>query len=105
MATVNVTAREVRFDGIANSSQLLPKVKGVEAPGGEFSGDAWQLRRAEWLACVERLATAFVAGNATVDPKPGACDYCHAISVCRVSDGGIDVTAELLPVEFEGVND
>jgi len=104
MATVNVTAREVRFDGIANSSHLLPKVRGVEGPSADFSGDVWQLRRSEWLACVERLASEFIAGRATVDPKPGACDYCHAVSVCRVSDRGIDVTAELLPVEFEGTD-
>jgi RecB family exonuclease len=104
MATVNVTAREVRFDGIASSSQLLPKVRGVEPPSGEFSGDAWELRRREWLACVERLASSFLAGRADVDPKMGACDYCHAVSVCRISDRGIDVAAELLPIEFEGEN-
>jgi hypothetical protein len=105
MATINVTAREVRFDGIASSGQLLPKVKGVEGPVGGGSGDAWQLRTREWMACVERLADSFLAGRAAVDPKPGACDYCHAVSVCRVSDRGIDVTAELLPLEFEGDND
>ena len=104
MATVNVTAREVRFDGIANSSRLLPKVKGVEPPGGDFSGDAWEFRRHEWLACIERLADSFLAGRADVDPKMGACDYCHAVSVCRISDRGIDVAAELLPIEFEGTD-
>jgi len=104
MATVNVTAREVRFDGIASSSQLLPKVKGVEPPGGDFSGDAWEIRRREWLACVERLASSFLAGRADVDPKMGACDYCHAVSVCRISDRGIDAAAELLPIEFEGTD-
>ena len=102
MATVNVTAREVRFDGIASSGQLLPKVRGVEAPVGAASGDAWELRRQEWMACIERLAESFLTGRAVVDPKPGACDWCHAVSVCRVSDGGIDVTAELLPLKFEG---
>jgi probable DNA repair protein len=105
MATVNVTAREVRFDGIANSGQLLPKVKGVEGPDGSGSGDAWQLRTREWMECIEQLANSFLAGRAIVDPKPGACDYCHAVSVCRVSDRGIDVTAELLPIEFEKSND
>jgi len=104
MATINVTAREVRFDGIASSSQLLPKVKGVEPPGGDFSGDAWEIRRREWLACVERLASSFLAGRADVDPKMGACDYCHAVSVCRISDRGIDAAAELLPIEFEGTD-
>jgi ATP-dependent helicase/nuclease subunit B len=86
MATVNVTAREVRFDGIANSSGLLPKVKGVEAPFGTDPIDAWSTRREEWLARVEHLAAAFLGGHAAVDPKPGACDYCHVASVCRISD-------------------
>lgn len=105
MATVNVTAREVRFDGIADSGQLLPKVKGVEAPDGGGSGDAWHLRTRQWMECVERLASSFLEGRAVVDPKLGACDYCHAVSVCRVSDRGIDVTAELLPIEFESGNE
>jgi probable DNA repair protein len=86
MATVNVTAREVRFDGIANTSELLPKVKGVEAAFGMEESDAWAARRAEWMSRVEELAVAFVAGRAFVDPKPGACDYCHVASVCRISD-------------------
>jgi RecB family exonuclease len=102
MATVNVTAREVRFDGIASSGQLLPKVRGVEPPAGDATGNAWDVRRTEWLACIERLALSFLSGRAVVDPKQGACDWCHAVSVCRVSDGGIDVTAELLPIKFEG---
>jgi ATP-dependent helicase/nuclease subunit B len=86
MATVNVTAREVRFDGIANSSELLPKVKAVEAALGTDPIEAWSTRREEWLARVEHLAAAFLAGQAAVDPKPGACDYCHVASVCRISD-------------------
>jgi len=105
MATVNVTAREVRFDGIADSAQVLPKLKQVEPPAGGLVGDPWQLRMREWRACVERLAHSFVAGRAVLDPKPGVCDYCQAVSVCRVSDRGMGVTAELLPVQFDGVVD
>ncbi len=101
MATVNVTAREVRFDGIAHSSQLLPKVKGVQGPGGDFTGDPWQLRTEEWRRRIEGLAVAFLEGRAPVDPVPGACDYCHAIGICRISDRGIDVTADLLNEEFD----
>jgi hypothetical protein len=85
MATMNVTAREVRFDGIANVPELLPKVRGVEGPFGA-DPEAWPLRRQEWLSLVESLAAAFLAGRAVVDPKPGACDYCHVASVCRISD-------------------
>ncbi len=86
MATVNVTAREVRFDGVAASEELLPKVAAVKAPEGE-SQDPWRLRVREWRGLVERLATAFAAGHAAVDPKPRACDFCHVASVCRVGDG------------------
>jgi probable DNA repair protein len=86
MATVNVTAREVRFEGIAHSPHILPKVKGVESPEGADAVDAWQYRKTEWLARVERLAADFLAGRATVDPKPNACDYCHVVSVCRIGE-------------------
>ncbi len=86
MATVNVTAREVRFDGIANSAELLPKVKGVEGHFGMDPLDAWPTRRQEWVSRVEQLAADFLAGRAVVDPKPGACDYCHVASICRIAD-------------------
>ena len=86
MGTVNVTAREVRFDGIANVPDLLPKLKGVEAPFGTSPDEAWPYWRKEWLARIENLAADFVAGRAAVDPKPGACDYCHVASVCRIAD-------------------
>jgi ATP-dependent helicase/nuclease subunit B len=97
MATVNVTAREVRFDGIANSPGLLPRVKGVEAALGTDPNDAWPARRQEWLSRIEHLAADFLAGRAVVDPKPDACDYCHVASVCRIADrieaGGGEATA------------
>jgi ATP-dependent helicase/nuclease subunit B len=82
MSTVHVNAREVRFEGIAESRDLLPNVKGVEPPG------SWKVRREEWIHRLEELAKAFLAGNAVIDPKPGACEYCHVSSVCRISDRG-----------------
>ena len=92
MATVNVTAKEVRFDGIAASENLLPRVPGVKGAAGE--SDAWRSRVKEWRALVERLAAAFAAGQAAVDPKPHACDFCPAASVCRVGDSPIAVDDE-----------
>jgi ATP-dependent helicase/nuclease subunit B len=86
VATVNVTATEVRFDGVAATSGLLPKVRGVTAPGADSDTDAWTLRRREWLACVEKLAMDFLSGRAAVDPMPNACDYCPVIGVCRIAD-------------------
>jgi hypothetical protein len=38
------------------------------------------------LARVEQMAADFLAGRAVVDPKPGACDYCHVASICRIAD-------------------
>jgi hypothetical protein len=77
LATANVTAREVRFDGIANEPNLLPKVRGVQ-------GD-WDVRRREWVGRLEALAQGFLEGQAAVDPKPGACEYCPVSGVCRIS--------------------
>jgi probable DNA repair protein len=85
MATVNVTAREVRFDGIAASGDLLPKVAGVKGADGS-SQNPWASRVQQWHQVLERLAVGFAAGQAAVDPKPGACDYCRLASVCRVGD-------------------
>jgi probable DNA repair protein len=102
MATVNVTAREVRYDGIAMSENLLPKVAGVKAVAGQ-SQDAWQARVQEWYGLVERLAAAFAAGQAVVDPKPRACDFCHVIGVCRVGDSLIATDDE--PEEGLGARD
>lgn len=91
MATVSVTAREIRFDGVAAAGNLLPKVRAVEAPAiGDAEGDAWALRQTEWIERVERLVTDFIGGQATVDPRPKACEYCHVVSVCRISDVGAD---------------
>ncbi len=78
LATVNLTAREVRFCGVGASAELLPKVKA--APGAL----AWPAQQAAWQALLERLIGEFLAGEARVDPAPGACEYCHLTSVCRI---------------------
>ena len=87
LATINVTAREVRFQGIAAQDGLLPKVGAAKAPPGVQA--AWPARVKEWRERVQRLARDFAAGQASLDPKPGACDYCHLGSLCRVGDAGL----------------
>ena len=104
MATVNVTAREVRFDGVAANEQLLPRVAGVKAPQGE-SRDPWPLRVAAWRGLIERLAAAFASGHARVDPRPRACDFCHVASVCRVGDGLVALDDETPAEETFGMDD
>lgn len=86
MATVSITAREIRFDGVAADANLLPKVRAVEAVPGQDSASAWAHWQREWRARIDKLAADFVAGRAAVDPRPRACEYCHAVSICRISD-------------------
>jgi probable DNA repair protein len=81
LATVNVTARDVRFTGVAATAGLLPRVKGL--PGGIDAPD-WSAQQASWQALIECLIRAFLEGDARVDPAPGACDYCHLTDLCRI---------------------
>ena len=94
MATISVTAREIRFDGVAAAANLLPKVKPVEPVAGVDPREAWPTRQAEWVARVENLVTQFLAGEASVDPRPKACEYCHVVSVCRIADEGADAVEQ-----------
>ena len=82
LATVNLTAREVRFTGVAATGDLLPRVKTLPVTA-EAAAD-WSAQCSRWQAAIERLIRAFLAGDAQVDPAPGACDYCHLTDVCRI---------------------
>jgi probable DNA repair protein len=107
MATVSITAREVRFDGVALDSTLLPRVRGVEllapepgaqpAPVSEIGAQraaSWSHWQREWRARVERLAADFVAGRAAVDPRPKACEWCQVVGICRISDESASAVEE-----------
>lgn len=83
LATVNLTAREVRFTGVAATGDLLPRVKAIPAVTGAAAED-WRAQREAWVALIERLIRDFLAGAARVDPAPGACDYCHLADLCRI---------------------
>jgi len=83
LAIVSVNAREVRFEGLARSPGLLPAVRAVRPAG---AADAWAEQQRAWRAILTGLIRAFLAGDAAVDPRPGACDYCHVIDICRISE-------------------
>lgn len=83
LATVNITAREVRFTGVAASGDVLPRVPAIPAVTGAAPAD-WRAQQRSWIALIERLVGAFLAGDARVDPAPGACDYCHLADLCRI---------------------
>ncbi len=58
-------------------------IAGQKPPGKDLSWDDYLQDRIE---IVERLAESFVAGEAAVDPLPGACDYCEVKPLCRINE-------------------
>ena len=82
LATVNLTAREVRFTGVAAAGELLPKVRAL-SHAAKAAAD-WGAQQRSWQALIERLIREFLSGEAQVDPAPGACDYCHVTDICRI---------------------
>ena len=97
LATVNITAREVRFAGVARLAGLLPKVDVVQAADTATIGaNIWSQRTQEWLQRVAQLTRQFLAGSAEVDPKEGACDFCHLTSLCRIADRGLVTVQEMV---------
>jgi len=78
LATVHMTAREVRFCGVGAGADLLPRLDAAPPPL------AWPAQQAAWEGLLERLIAEFLEGEARVDPAPGACDYCHLAALCRI---------------------
>ncbi len=46
----------------------------------------WPELVAQWEASLQQLAMEFMAGEAAVNPQPGACDYCDLASLCRIDE-------------------
>jgi ATP-dependent helicase/nuclease subunit B len=85
LATVNLNAREARFSGLARAAGLLPDVRAVRSEDGRPE-DAWARQQRSWRALVERLIGDFLRGWAAVDPRPGACTFCHVADICRIAE-------------------
>jgi probable DNA repair protein len=50
------------------------------------AASTWTELVGQWHASLEQLAVEFVAGVATVAPRPGACEYCDLASLCRINE-------------------
>lgn len=79
-------AKDVLIKGICEEESIFP---GFEVPEQLSKWDApsqWRDLIQYWRHQLETLATAFIAGDARVDPKQGAltCRYCHLHSLCRI---------------------
>lgn len=69
-------------------AQLVGYGRDVHTAGQKPVGKSvnWDEYLEDRIAVVERLAESFVAGEAAVDPLPGACQYCDLAPMCRVNE-------------------
>ena len=76
------------FEGVSVVEGLLPDVLPVEARRSKHSYASWDVLTQEWEVSLAALATGFVCGDATVDPKHGGltCRQCDLQSVCRIAE-------------------
>jgi probable DNA repair protein len=73
--------RDLKLRGVADRPGRVPG-PGIEAVEG---GDAnWPPLLRQWRERLERVMREFLEGRAAVQPQPGACEYCHLQSLCRV---------------------
>jgi len=82
-----IRAGEQQFAGAVRSADaLLPRdAEGYRSLAKRPLGDE---QLADWRTSIERLARAFLAGDAEVDPReyPKTCEHCELQSLCRVQE-------------------
>ena len=89
VAFANADAHSARFHGVGVAAGLLPQVKEAAkfklTEDGQ-SGFSWAQVRERWAAWLAALASDYVDGVASVDPKqPQTCRHCHLPTLCRVA--------------------
>jgi ATP-dependent helicase/nuclease subunit B len=88
LANVSLTRGRARFVGKVSRSGLLPEVKGkspARVPAEELDAN-WRAELEHWLQRLDRLAAAYLAGEAPVQPAPDVCRNCHLTVLCRRVD-------------------
>ena len=76
------------FEGVSAVEGLLPNVQPIETRRSKPGYASWDVLTQEWEVSLAALATGFVRGDATVDPKHGGltCGQCDLQSVCRIAE-------------------
>jgi len=88
-AFAQVRAGEMKFVGLARAEDLLPGVKTPQkADPRSGAAKSWDEQVASWRVTLDRIARAFTAGGAAVDPKRGplTCRECDLQSFCRIAE-------------------
>jgi len=85
LANVSLTRGRAHFVGKVSRSGLLPQVKGRSA--AKFTAEeldaSWRAELEQWLQGLDRLAAAYLAGQAAVQPAADVCRNCHLTVLCR----------------------
>lgn len=85
LANVSLTRGRARFIGKASRNGLLPSVDGLnpnKVPADRIDA-AWHAAVEGWVASLTRIAEAYLAGDAPVQPAPDVCRNCHLTVLCR----------------------
>lgn len=92
IAFAQVRAGGMKLVALAAGNGILPGARTLPDGRLKRAAGTWDEQLQAWRTELERLARAFAAGEASVDPKPRACEYCDQKPLCRIHEreGGLD---------------
>ncbi len=84
----SVRPGDIKFNGVAKESGVLPLVQGFDKWRYTKEAGSWDQVLNKWQQVLQDLGADFCKGNAEVDPKnaPGTCQYCGLQSLCRIHE-------------------
>ena len=77
-----IRSDDMLFRGLTAEGVALPEFKKMAADASV----PFDLQLMAWRRALEQLGENFRAGDAAVDPKPGACDHCGLEALCRIRE-------------------
>lgn len=88
LAFAQVNVRDYKMIGLSDELEVGKGVNPFSKSKYNIGKPDWSALMAEWQHVLERLAQAFLAGYAEVDPKdyPTTCQYCDLTPLCRVNE-------------------
>jgi probable DNA repair protein len=79
VAELYLTRAGLKLRGVADRDGRLADLKPLKADQPE-----WPQLQQRWRHSLDALLAEYARGWAAVTPLPGACDYCHLRTLCRV---------------------
>jgi probable DNA repair protein len=86
IAFAQVKAGDMKLVSLAADKGILPGARVLPDGRLKRAEQSWGEQVEAWRIELERLARGFAAGEAAVDPKPRACDYCDQKPFCRIHE-------------------